>query len=219
MVLFRHAVCLPDERLTERYETGDRGRQGERSQPVHLDCESILNPGPEVFSSVDLRALAEPRTNTILDLRQAILVDSQEDTLLPGDGAAVALVVRRSDDEDWVRGVRHILGRASDTHERDLLGGAGRRGDVPGTLTRRLLLRGERDERKAIADVGVERVPHGFVDEELIRPTLVVPTALDDEEGINGIIACHDRKGEGDRVPPSQRPPVGGGDDEADLVH
>src|SRR5918994_6723380 len=184
MVLFRHAVCLPDKRLTERYETGDRGRQGERSQPVHLHCEPILDPGPEVLSSVDPRVLAEPRTNTILDLGQAILVDSQHDTLLPGDGAAVTFGVRRSDDEDGVGGVRYILGRASDTHERDLLGGAGRRGDVPGTLTRRLLLRGERDEREAIADVGIERVPHGLVHEELIRPTLVVPTALDDEEGI-----------------------------------
>jgi hypothetical protein len=76
MVLFRHAVRLPDKRLTERDETGDRGRQGERSQPVHLDRESILDPGPEVLSSVDLCVLAEPRTSTILDLRQAILVDS-----------------------------------------------------------------------------------------------------------------------------------------------
>jgi hypothetical protein len=52
-----------------------------------------------------------------------------------------------------------------------------------------VLLRGDRDEREAIADVGVECVPHGLVHEELIRPTLVVPTALDDEERINGIIA------------------------------
>ena len=172
---------LSGERLTECDDTGERGRQRERSQPVHLHREPVLDPGREVLDRVDHRVLAEQRTDTILDPRQMVLVDAQADPLTPEDGPAVALVVRRRDVEDGVGGVGHILSRAHHTHERHLLGGAGRRGEVPLLFAGPGLFRGERDEREAVADLCVERVPHGLVDDELVRSALVSPPALDHE--------------------------------------